>query len=216
MDRAAASGAEGGGTAPANSRLISSWLIGSPAMGFHSRERLRRPRQTRRPARRPRGRRYCSTNENSLNMTPWSNGLPRALLVVSKIRRLINPNPASVRSVISALRTITMMLSRMRCLLSSSRLREFLGLPLRHAAIQVKRDKQRGTGNGLVGGHGELAQIDFLHAAMRLGAAGMASKPFGHAVVLRFVLGRRARPRAAASAAGFSGAVVVAGATLGK
>ena len=121
---------------PANSRLISSWLIESPDMGFHSRERLHRL-LTWADRHAARGRRYCSTNENSLNMTPWSNGLPRALLVVSKIRRLINPNPASVRSVISAADDDDDVVANAMLVIFHP-FREFLSLPLCHAAIQVK------------------------------------------------------------------------------
>ncbi len=64
-------------------------------------------------------------------MTPWSNGLPRALLVVSKIRRLINPNPASVRSVISALRHDHDHIVADAMLVAFQPFVEFLDLPLR-------------------------------------------------------------------------------------
>ena len=62
--------------------------------------------------------RYCSMYEKSLTMIAFRRGLPRRVLVFSKICLLINPNPASARSGPSELRTVTSTCSRKRCWLA--------------------------------------------------------------------------------------------------
>ena len=132
---AAACGGAGALAAPAlacfKSSSISSWptCFDSSDIGIHSCRRHGGKRAlTVAPgprsgacAARPR---HCSTTEKSLKMTACRRGLPSVWLVVSKIRLRIKPNPASVRSVMSAPRISEMTWSRRRCLLHLDKLRE--------------------------------------------------------------------------------------------